>query len=366
MNKDLEEAGRVLDIEARAITNLKKRLDERFVRAVDLLHGCEGKIIVTGMGKSGQVGRKISSTLSSTGSPSVFLHPAESSHGDLGIIASRDVIVAISYGGETPELQDLVRYAARKGVGLIFITGKTDSSLACAADVVLDVSVDEEACPLGLAPTASSTATLALGDALAMALLNRRGFREQDFAEYHPGGTLGRRLLTRVSDVMHTGESLPLVAPMTSMREVIALMTQKEVRGVAGVIDLSENLIGVVTDGDIRRRLEKGFDKGGSGSSVASSSGVGQLNSSSGSGSGSGSTANSVRSSEHNPLTEAAGDVMSKNPKTIDASELAEKALFMMEQFSIQTLFVVDRSGVRPQRPVGLLHLQDLIRAKIR
>ncbi len=339
MNSDIEEAGRVFDIEAQAILSLKKRLDERFIRALDLLHRCEGKIIVTGMGKSGQVGRKISSTLSSTGSPSVFLHPAESSHGDLGIISSNDVIVAISYGGETPELQDLVRYAARKGVGLIFMTGKITSSLARAADVVLDVSVDEEACPLGLAPTASSTATLALGDAMAMALLKRRGFREQDFAEYHPGGTLGRRLLTRVSDVMHTGESLPLVAPMTSMREVIALMTQKEVRGVAGVIDLTENLIGVVTDGDIRRRLEKSVEK---------------------------STEKGREGSDLNPLTEAAGDVMSKNPKTIDASELAEKALFMMEQFSIQTLFVVDRSSVRPQRPVGLLHLQDLIRAKIR
>ncbi len=326
MFNDIEEARRVFDIEARAIQNLKSRLDERFVKALDLLHECGGKIIVTGMGKSGQVGRKISSTLSSTGSPSVFLHPAESSHGDLGVVARGDVIIAISYGGESPELRDLVQYAARKGIPLISMCGKVSSGLAKASDVCLDISVDEEACPLGLAPTASSTASLALGDALAMALLRRRGFRERDFAEFHPGGSLGRRLLTRVGDVMHAGGALPVVKIETPMREVIAQMTQKEVRGVAGVVDGSENLVGIVTDGDIRRRLEKSGD----------------------------------------PLSEKAGDVMSLNPKTIDAQELAEKALFVMEQFRIQTLFVVDRGGECPRKPVGLLHLQDLIKAKIR
>ncbi len=324
--KDLEEASRVFDIEAGAIQSLKARLGDSFVRAVDLLHGCEGKVVITGMGKSGQIGRKIASTMASTGTPALFLHPAESSHGDLGMVAHKDLIIAISYGGETPELQDVLRFAARKGLRLIGITGKPKSSLAQVADVVLDVSVDEEACPLGLAPTASSTATLALGDALAMCLLRRRGFKEEDFAEYHPGGSLGRRLLTRVEDVMHIGDGLPLVVLDTNMREVLALMTRKEVRGVAGVTDEGGNLIGVVTDGDIRRRLEK----------------------------------------SHNPLEDRAKDIMSRNPKTVDVSELAEKALFMMEQFSIQTLFVVRRSSPNPHRPVGLLHLQDLIKARLR
>ncbi len=325
-NTDLEEAARVLDIEACAITALKKRLDDRFLKALDILHECEGKVVVSGMGKSGQIGRKIASTMSSTGTPAIFLHPAESSHGDLGVVGPKDVIIAISYGGESPELQDVLKFAARKGIKLIAMTGKTGSSLGKAADVTLDISVDEEACPLQLAPTASSTATLALGDALAMTLMKRRGFKEQDFAEYHPGGSLGRRLLTRVSDVMHAGDSLPLVKTGTAMREVLALMTQKEVRGVAGVVDESANLIGVITDGDIRRRLEK----------------------------------------SENPLQGQAGEMMSKNPKTIDKSELAEKAAFMMEQFTIQTLFVVDRASQQPAKPVGLLHLQDLLKAKIR
>lgn len=326
MIKDLEEANRVLDIEARAVIALKNKLGEGFVKALDLIHKCEGKVVITGMGKSGQIGRKIASTMASTGTPAIYLHPAEGSHGDLGIVGSKDVIVAISNGGETPELNDIVRYASRKGIALIAMTGRPASSLAQAADVVLDISVEEEACPLGLAPTASSTATLALGDALAMCLLKRRGFKEEDFAEYHPGGSLGRRLLTRVEDVMHTGDALALVGVETGMREVLALMTHKEVRGVAGVIDDKQNLIGIITDGDIRRRLEK----------------------------------------SHNPMEDLVRDIMSKNPKTIDASELAEKAVFVMEQFNIQTLFVVRRSSPQPNRPVGLLHLQDLIRARLR
>ena len=324
--KDLEEAARVLEVEACAINALKKRLDTKFLKALEILFACEGKVVISGMGKSGQIGRKIASTMSSTGSPAIFLHPAESSHGDLGVVGANDVILAISYGGESPELQDVLRFAARKGIKLIAMTGKPASTLGKAADVVLDISVDEEACPLQLAPTASSTATLALGDALAMTLMKRRGFKEQDFAEFHPGGSLGRRLLTRVSDVMHAGDSLPLVKTGTAMREVLGLMTQKEVRGVAGVIDDNSNLIGVITDGDIRRRLEK----------------------------------------SENPLDGQAADMMSKNPKTIDMAELAEKAAFMMEQFTIQTLFVVDRSSPQPQKPVGLLHLQDLLKAKIR
>lgn len=325
-HQDVTEGQRCLEIEARALLRMRERLNGSFSQAVDIFANCQGKTIVTGIGKSGQVGRKIASTLSSTGTPALFLHPSEGSHGDLGVIGPADAILAISYGGETPELQDLIRFAARKGVRMVVITGKAGSSLGKAGDVVLDASVEEEACPLGLAPTASSTAALALGDALAMALLRRRGFREEDFAEFHPGGSLGRRLLTRVSDVMHEGDALPIVRPEAPMRDVLALMTSREVRGVAGVVDADDRLVGVLTDGDLRRRLEK----------------------------------------SKNPLEDLAQDLMSRNPKTVDAGELAEKALFMMEQFSIQTLFVVDRSSASPSRPVGLLHLQDLLRARIR
>lgn len=326
MIQDIEEATRVLDIESRAILSLKGRLGDAFVKALDRLQACEGKVILTGMGKSGHICRKIASTMASTGTPSIYLHPAESSHGDLGIVTTKDVVIAISNGGETPELKDILSFATRKGIAVIAFTGNPSSSLGQAAEIVLDISVSEEACPLGLAPTASSTATLALGDALAMCLLRRRGFKEEDFAEYHPGGKLGRRLLTRVEDVMHTGEGFPVVKPDTNMREVIALMTKKEVRGVAGVVDETESLIGVVTDGDLRRALEKST----------------------------------------NPLNEIAKDIMSRNPKTVDASELAEKALFVMEQFAIQNLFVVRRSSGQPRKPVGLLHLQDLLKAKLR
>ena len=326
MHKDIEEAGRVLDIEAAAINDMKARLDETFVQVVSKIFAAEGKIIVTGIGKSGQVGRKISSTLSSTGTPSIFLHPAESSHGDLGVVTNGDLIIAISYGGETPELQDIAKYAVRKNIPLILLTGNKQSSLARAANLVLDVGVKEEACPLKLAPTASSTVTLALGDAIAMALLKRRGFKEEDFAEFHPGGSLGRRLLTRVQDVMHSGEALALVKETTAMREVLALMTQKEVRGIAGVVDENGVLIGAITDGDIRRRLEK----------------------------------------SHNPLAEMAKDLMSKNPKTVEAGELAEKALFMMEQFRIQNLFVIKKDLDHSTKVLGILHLQDLLHAKLR
>lgn len=329
--RELEDATRVLEIEARALDRMRERLQNEpqskaFVEAVNLIAACKGKVIVAGMGKSGLIGRKIAATLSSTGSPSFFLHPAESSHGDLGMVSSDDVVVAISYSGEVPELEALLRYVARKNLALIAITGKVGSTLGKAGNVVLDVGVQEEACPMGLAPTASTTATLALGDALAIATLNRKGFQPEDFAEYHPGGSLGRRLLTRVGDVMHRGEALPIVSLDTPMRDVLAAMTQKEVRGVAGVIDENNLLVGIVTDGDLRRRLEKSL----------------------------------------NPLDDKARDLMSRAPKTVDVHELAERALFMMEQFKIQTLFVVDRESKEPGRPVGLLHLQDLLQAKLR
>lgn len=331
VSKDVREATRVLEVEIRSLEALKLRLvtepfASSFTRAVELIANCRGKLVIAGMGKSGLIGRKIASTFASTGTPSFFLHPAESSHGDMGVISADDVVMGISYGGETPELDSLLRYVARKNITLIAMTGKSSSTLGKAGVVTLDVSIQEEACPMGLAPTSSTTATLALGDALAVATMQRKGFKRDQYAELHPGGTLGRKLLTRVSDVMHTGEALPLVSVDTPMREVLSAMTQKEVRGIAGVLDEKKQLVGVVTDGDLRRRLDKSL----------------------------------------NPLDDKAADLMSRAPKTVDAGELAERALFMMEQFKIQTLFVVNRESAEPSRPVGLLHLQDLLQAKLR
>ena len=331
LDQDVMEGSRVLDVEIRGLQKMRERLATEphassFARAVELIAACRGKLVVAGMGKSGLIGRKIASTFASTGTPAFFLHPAESSHGDMGVIGSDDVVMAISYGGETPELEALLRFVARKNRPLISMTGKTASTLGRAGAVVLDVSVAEEACSMGLAPTASTTATLAMGDALAVATLQRKGFQREQYAELHPGGTLGRKLLTRVSDVMHTGDALPLVSIGTPMREVLSAMTQKKVRGVAGVLDEKNQLVGVVTDGDLRRRLEKSL----------------------------------------NPLDDKAADLMSRAPKTVDAGELAERALFMMEQFKIQTLFVTNRESSEPSRPVGLLHLQDLLQAKLR
>ncbi|MCH2534374.1 MAG: KpsF/GutQ family sugar-phosphate isomerase [Bdellovibrionales bacterium] len=322
----IDEAKRVLKMEAEALMAVVDRINGDFEEAVQLISQCEGKVIVTGMGKSGLVGAKMASTMTSTGTPSLFMHPAESSHGDLGVIAANDIVIAISNQGESEELFPILNYLARKGIPLIAMTGNSASTLAKAAKFVLDTSVQEEACPLGLAPTTSTTVTLAMGDALAMSILKQKGFKKENYAELHPGGSLGRRLLTKVKDVMHTGEALPLVREEDQMSSVVSLMTSKEVRGVAGVVNDDEEIIGIITDGDIRRRLEK----------------------------------------SQNPFVEKAKDLMSKNPKTIEASELAEKALFLMEQFTIQTLFVVDKKSNHPKRPVGLLHLQDLLKAKIR
>lgn len=323
---DVEEGRRVLKIEAQSILDVCERLNGSFSTAVQMVLDCPGKVIVTGIGKSGQVARKMASTLSSTGTPALYLHPAESAHGDMGVISKGDLVLAFSYGGESPELSPLLRYLARKDVALIGFTARGESALAKHANVVLDIAVKEEACPLGLAPTSSSTVSLALADALAMAVLKRRGFRKEDFAEFHPGGSLGRKLTMRVKDVMHKGDALPLVGPDESMTKVISLMTSRDVRGVAGVMDSHQSLIGIITDGDIRRRLEK----------------------------------------SSNPLHEKASDVMSKNPKTIDCNELAEKAAFLMEQFKIDRLFAIDRLSDNPQRPVGLIHFQDLLGAGIR
>jgi arabinose-5-phosphate isomerase len=322
---EVEEGRRVLRVEAQAVLDVVERLDNRFKQAVDLILNCKGKVIVTGIGKSGLIGRKIASTLSSTGTPSLFLHPAESSHGDLGVVSDGDIFIAISNSGESDELVPILNFAARRNIPIIALTSRAQSTLG-QAGVFLDISVKEEACSLGLAPTSSSTVTLALGDALAMAVLKVRGFGRENFAEFHPAGSLGRRLFLRVRDLMHTGAAMPLVKKKDDMAKVLSLMTAAEVRGVAGVVDDENQLCGCITDGDIRRRLEK----------------------------------------NRNPLSEMAEDLMSRNPKTIDCSEMAEKALFVMEQFRIQLLFVIDKSSGDPLRPVGLIHLQDLLKAQLR
>ncbi len=322
-----KEARKVLDVEAAAILDMKDRVSDHFLKAIQVLEARSGKVVLTGMGKSGIIARKIASTLSSTGTPAFFVHPGESSHGDLGMIDVGDVVLALSYSGETVELGALLNYSQRKNIPIISMTSDLASSLARASQVTIDVSVRKEACPLGLAPTASTTATLAMGDALAMALLLRKGFRPEDFAEFHPGGRLGSRLLTRVRDVMHVGEGLPLVSESAPLKEVVTCMTSREVRGIAGVVDARGSLIGSITDGDIRRRLDKSLDLS----------------------------------------KDFARDLMARNPKTVGAQELAERAIFLMEEHNIRALFVVeDSSSEKLLKPVGLLHLQDLLRTKVR
>lgn len=326
MKKSVLDAGKiVIEIEAQALLALRDRIDSRFEKAVDIIQKCSGKVIVTGIGKSGQIARKIASTFSSTGTPAVYLHPAESSHGDLGMISSGDVVIALSYGGASPELAPVLAYLARKGNLLIAMTGAMNSPLAESAAVALDVSVSREACPLELAPTASSTATLAMGDALAMAVMEVKGFSSSQFAENHPGGSLGFKL-SRVGDNMHTGTGFILCAEDSTLRKVFSSMSQRETRGAAGIIDSKGDLVGVITDGDVRRRLESSED----------------------------------------PLAGLAQEMMSKNPRTIDVNEIAEKALFMMEQFRINVLFVVDAHSSTPKKPVGIIHIQDLLKNKIR
>lgn len=318
-------AKEVLEIEAQGILALRERIDENFLKAVDLVHACTGKVVVTGLGKSGQVARKISSTLSSTGTPSVFLHPAESSHGDLGLVAKGDLLICLSYGGETPEFAALLAAATRRGIPVIAMTGNKKSTLAQNANIVLDVSVSREACPLELAPTASSTATLAMGDAVAMAVMKKRGFSAQDFADNHPGGSLGFKL-SKVRDRMHTGTGFVTVTAETPLRKVVSLMSQAETRGAAGIVDGDGNLVGIITDGDIRRRLEGVSD----------------------------------------PLAGTAKEMMTKTPRTIDADEISEKALFLMEQFRITLLFVLDSKSATPKKPIGVVHIQDLLKSKVR
>jgi len=311
----LETARRVLEIEARAIEEVKARLDGSFEKAVDVLLACKGRVAVTGMGKSGLIGRKISATLSSTGTPSFFLHPAEALHGDLGMLARGDAMLAVSYGGETEEIVRLLEAIKRLEMPLVTLTGKMDSTLAEASDVTLDVSVREEACSLNLAPTASTTVAMAVGDALAVALLERRGFRHDDFAALHPAGRLGKKLL-RVEHLMHAGEALPRVAEGTSMPETFHEMSNKGL-GMTTVLQADGRLAGIITDGDLRRLMEK--HRGAT-------------------------------------LEMNAGAAMTRNPQTIGPHVLASEALNLMERRKITSIVVVDEAG----GVLGVVHLHDL------
>ena len=308
-------ARKVLEIEAQAIRELASRVDETFDRALDVLLACAGRVVATGMGKSGIVAQKVSATLASTGTPSLFLHPAEAIHGDLGRIVRGDCVLAISYSGETQELLALVPSIKRLGAPLLALTGRPRSTLATTADVHLDVSIREEACPLGLAPTASTTAALAMGDALAMALLERRGFTVDDFAVLHPGGDIGKKLV-RIEDVMHRGDQVPRVAPGTVMREVLFEMTRKRL-GMTTVVDGSGRLLGLISDGDLRRQMVQHGDT---------------------------------------LLDRTAEQCMTRDPLTIGRAQLATAALALMEQKKITSLPVVGDGGVVE----GVVHLHDL------
>jgi arabinose-5-phosphate isomerase len=311
----LETAKRVLRIEAEAISGLIARLDARFELAVETLFKCKGRVVVTGMGKSGLIGRKISATFSSVGTPSFFLHAAEAAHGDLGMLASDDVVLAISVSGETQELLEMIETLKRLGIPLVTLTASPRSTLASASDVVLDIAVKEEACSLNLAPTASIAAALAMGDALAISLLERRGFKEEDFAALHPGGKLGKRLL-RVESLMHAGENLPCVAPTAKMPDVIYEMSRKGL-GLTAVVDADKKLLGIITDGDLRRVMQQ-------------------------------------RRKDALDLT--AAECMTKNPVTLTASELAASALHVMEEKKITSVMVVDSE----RRVQGVVHIHDL------
>ncbi|ABM39398.1 KpsF/GutQ family sugar-phosphate isomerase [Polaromonas naphthalenivorans] len=313
-------ARKTFEIEAGAVLDLASRIGDEFVQAVGLMFACPGRVVVMGMGKSGHIGRKIAATLASTGTPAMFVHPAEASHGDLGMIQAVDVVLAISNSGESEELVAILPVLIRLGVALIAMTGGAQSTLAKQAHVTLDTSVAREACPLNLAPTSSTTAQLAMGDALSVALLDARGFREEDFARSHPGGALGRKLLTHVSDVMRSGNAVPQVMPETSFTELMREMSAKGL-GASAVVDGKQCVLGIFTDGDLRRLVEKGVD---------------------------------LRS-----LT--AADVMHARPHTVRINSLAVEAVALMEQYQINSVLVVDEAGAL----CGALNTNDLMRAKV-
>jgi arabinose-5-phosphate isomerase len=309
----------VLQSEANAILGLIDRIDENFEKAVELLAACKGRVVLTGMGKSGIICRKIAATFSSTGQPALFLHPAEAIHGDLGMVVPGDVVMSISNSGETAELLRLLEMLKRLGIPLIALTGRSQSTLARYSDVVLDVSVTQEACPLNLVPTASTTAALAMGDALAMCLMVQRGFKEEDFARLHPGGKLGMKLL-KVSELMRTGEAVPIVRIKTPMKDVIYEMSRKGI-GITSVVDDAGRLMGIISDGDLRRHLEH----------------------------------------DDQLLKLNAEDVMTRDPKTIDGEDLATKALNIMEQKRITSLLILDKD----RKILGIIHLHDLWRTEM-
>ncbi|HPQ70938.1 MAG TPA: KpsF/GutQ family sugar-phosphate isomerase [bacterium] len=317
----MERARRVLKIEADAIMAMAERLDANFEKAVNILLACEGKVVVIGMGKSGLVGNKIAATMASTGTPAFFMHAAEALHGDLGMVHKTDVAIIVSNSGETEEVLALLPALRRQGLPIIALTGGVGSNLARTADAVLDTSVAEEACPLGLAPTASTTAQLAMGDALAVALLEEHGFSQKDFARFHPAGRLGKRLLMRVSDLMHSGDDLPRVQPDTPVMQVLMEMSAKRL-GITAVEDEHGALLGVITDGDLRRALQKFSDLS----------------------------------------SRTAVELMTSAPKTIHPDALASRAAHVMDKNSISVVLVRDQET---DKIVGMLHLHDLLHAGI-
>ena len=320
-NKDAatQTALRVLEIEANAVRGLAKRLDDNFTKAVEMMLSVTGKAVVCGMGKSGIICQKIASTLASTGTAAFFLHPAEGVHGDLGVLMKNDIIIAVSNSGETDELIKIIPVIKRMGIPMIAMTGNMKSTLAKLSDAVLDVGVNKEACPLGLAPTASTTACLAMGDALAVALLERRGFKAKDFAELHPAGSLGRRF-KRVEELMHTGEGIPRVSSGTLLKDAVVEITAKRL-GITGIFK-GNKLVGAITDGDLRRALSRGVDLTG----------------------------------------KTVDEVMTKNPRVISKGSLAEAALRMMEEHAITVLFVCD-GGLH--NVAGVVHMHDLVKAGV-
>jgi arabinose-5-phosphate isomerase len=317
----IDAAKKVLTIEALSIQELKDRINEDFIRAVEIIHNSKGRVVITGIGKSGLVGRKIAATLASTGTPSFFMHPAEASHGDLGMVTEDDVVIAISNSGETDEILRLIPYLKYFNVKIIALTGNPQSTLAKQADVFLDVSVKEEACPFGFIPTASTTVTMAMGDAIAVALIMRNGFKKEDFAVFHPGGSLGRRMLTKVKDLMHTGEEVPVAYPDTLMLDAVLEISSKRL-GVVVIVDENKRILGIITDGDVRRGVHRWGKE----------------------------------------LFELkASQIMTKNPKTINEEELAAVALSTMQKYSITSLVVPANDGTLK----GLIHIHDILKKGI-
>jgi len=321
-NEILESARKVIRIEAEAVESLVARLDENFAKAVLMILECPGRVVVTGMGKSGLICQKMAATMASTGTPAIFLHPAEGVHGDLGMLMKGDLVIAVSNSGETEEITRILPVIKRMGLPLIAMAGSPGSTLGRAGDVFLDISIKEEACPLQLAPTASTTVTLAMGDALAVALLLQRGFREEDFALYHPGGALGKRLLLRVEDLMHVGADIPTVKVNTPLKDALYEISSKKL-GITGVADERGGLVGVFTDGDLRRTIEQGIEV----------------------------------------LNKPICEIMSGKPKRILRTNLAAKALQRMEEHKITSLFVFETE--EEQVPVGIIHLHDLLKAGV-